>query len=38
MWHEILGGVCFCRLAIFCVLEELILAIGTYRLVFPAGN
>ena len=38
VWHEILGGVCFCRLAIFCVLEELILAIGTYRLVFPAGN
>ena len=24
MWHEIVAGVYFCRLAIFCVLQELI--------------
>ena len=29
LWHEIFRGVYFCRLAIFCVLRELIVAIWT---------
>ena len=29
LWHEILVGVYFCRLAIFCVLWELIFAVKT---------
>ena len=29
IWHKILAGVYFCRLAIFCVLQEVIFAIRT---------
>ena len=31
VWHKIFTGVYFCRLAIFCILWELIFAIRTDR-------